>query len=180
MILQDHNAKMISAFTYSIKDEIMDSIVYETCKECGHNFPNECKSCPECSIIEVPEIEKLIGKRKWGDFRKGNFDVEYRDHLWLTPLMIASYGDMEGVQLLLGWGADLYDVDVWGWNAVMHAISNGYYDIARELLFRGADPSCKSRTGQSYLDVVYHRDDEKVMQRVQEMVESFKDGKNEI
>lgn len=150
----------------------MYPIVYETCEECGHDFPNECKSCPECSDIKIPEIEKLIAERKWSVFRKGDFDLEYRDHLQLTPLMIAAYGDMQGVQLLLGWGADINAVDVYGWDVFMHALSHGAYDIAREFLLNGADPKHKSRTGKGYLDVVYHKEDEKVVQEVKEMVDS--------
>jgi hypothetical protein len=150
----------------------MKPIVYETCENCGHDYPNECTLCPECSDIETPEIEKLIASGKWGDFRMGDFDVEYRDHLHLTPLMMAAYGDIQGVQLLLGWGAKVNAVDVYGWNACMHALSNGCYDIALELLASGADPFHKCRTGKGYLDVVYH---EEKIQEVGEMIKHFQE-----
>ncbi len=147
-------------------------IVYETCEKCGLNFPIDCKLCPECFCRDDTDVEIFVTGRKWGKFRKNHLDLNYRDDFWLTPLMMASYGDLGGVRILLRWGANVNATDVYGWNACMHALSNGYYDIARELLLQGADPNCKSRTGQSYLDVVYHKEDEKVMQEVKEMLES--------
>ena len=76
------------------------------------------------------------------------------------PIVLASfYGKLEAVRILLDHGADMNAVDTTqettrGGTALSNACAEGYVEIARLLLERGADPTIPDKDGRVALDLV--------------------------
>ena len=75
------------------------------------------------------------------------------------PIVLASfYGKLEAVQILLDHGADMNAVDTTqetsGGTALSNACAEGYVEIARLLLDRGADPTIPDKDGRVAIDLV--------------------------
>lgn len=85
-------------------------------------------------------------------------DVNTRDHLGLTPLLVACGKTTQGyrtiAEKLVAKKASLNVRDVFGHTPLMLAISGGMLDIARLLIERGADVDAVSRKGESAISLL--------------------------
>ncbi|WP_295459108.1 ankyrin repeat domain-containing protein [uncultured Thiodictyon sp.] len=85
-------------------------------------------------------------------------DVNVRDNLGLTPLLIACGKPIAGYQIiaekLIAKGANVNARDGLGNTPLLLALTGGMLDIARLLILNGANVSARSRTGESPLSVV--------------------------
>ncbi|MCK6410813.1 MAG: ankyrin repeat domain-containing protein [Azonexus sp.] len=85
-------------------------------------------------------------------------DVNARDNLGLTPLLVACGKTTPGYRViaerLIARKAQLNVRDVFGFTPLMLAISGGMFDIARLLIERGADLGAISRKGETALNLL--------------------------
>lgn len=85
-------------------------------------------------------------------------DVNIRDNLGLTPLLVACGKTTPGyraiAERLIAKKAQINVRDLFGHTPLMLAISGGMFDIARLLVERGADLQAVSRRGESALSLL--------------------------
>jgi len=65
--------------------------------------------------------------------------MEARARQGETPLQMASYGNVEVIQLLIQQGADKEARDDNGWTLLHHAVNGEKLDVVRYLVQQGAD-----------------------------------------
>jgi hypothetical protein len=86
-------------------------------------------------------------------------DVNARDHLGLTPLLVACGKTTHGYQViaekLIAKRAELDVHDIFGYTPLMLAVSGGMFDIARLLIQSGASAEVISRKGETALQMLY-------------------------
>lgn len=83
---------------------------------------------------------------------KASFNVRTHDSLGVTPLMIfAAQGHLAGVNLLIGYHADVNFTDKTGMTPLMQAAINGHESTTKSLLAAGADPTLLNQYGDSAL-----------------------------
>uniref|UniRef100_A0A3B5PWY4 Protein phosphatase 1, regulatory subunit 27b n=2 Tax=Xiphophorus TaxID=8082 RepID=A0A3B5PWY4_XIPMA len=63
-------------------------------------------------------------------------------------------GNLECVQLLVHYGADIHQRDEEGWTPLHMACSDGFPHIARYLLSLGADPELENECGEKPADLI--------------------------
>ena len=63
-----------------------------------------------------------------------------------------AYGHLECAKALLGAGADINKLNNNGWTPLMLAANNGYIEVVRELLKRGAKKDLKNKGGKTAYD----------------------------
>jgi len=82
-------------------------------------------------------------------------DVNSYDDEGMTPLSLAAssgYADADlSVEVLIGSGAYVDSVDIYGWTSLMHAARSGNWLTFELLLDYGADPYAQDGNGQSVL-----------------------------
>lgn len=85
-------------------------------------------------------------------------DVNVRDNLGLTPLLLAcgkpTAGYLAIAERLIAKGANVNARDGLGNTPLLLALTGGMLDIARLLILNGADVSTRSRSGESPLSLV--------------------------
>ena len=81
-------------------------------------------------------------------------NLKPRAGLYQAPIFDAMYYGMNRVDLLLAHGADINILDRFGCTPLMSACSVADYDIAYELLLRGADYSIRDENGYNISDYI--------------------------
>lgn len=97
-------------------------------------------------------------------------DPNARNSYGRTPLMYASsYGRDAIVEKLLAAGADLNiaPTDQTGWTAIVAAAAGGHASTVELLLRHGADPTIKTKNGQTALDLARTQGHVRVVQVLQ-------------
>jgi ankyrin repeat protein len=81
-------------------------------------------------------------------FLKAGVDVELKNQVGWTPLMVSAFmGSEEGATLLLNAGANVHARDDLGYGPVHWAALQGYPNVVAMLLQKGADANVKSNKG---------------------------------
>ncbi|XP_036268284.1 protein phosphatase 1 regulatory subunit 27 [Pipistrellus kuhlii] len=110
-------------------------------------FPNDVLFLDHIRQGDLEQVGRFIRARKVA------LDTLYPSGLAALHAAVLS-GNLECVKLLVRYGADIHQRDETGWTPLHIACSDGYPDIARFLLSRGADRKAANDDGDLPADLI--------------------------
>ncbi|XP_006108017.1 protein phosphatase 1 regulatory subunit 27 [Myotis yumanensis] len=110
-------------------------------------FPNDVLFLDHVRQGDLEQVGRFIRARKVA------LDTLYPSGLAALHEAVLS-GNLECVKLLVKYGADIHQRDETGWTPLHIACSDGYPDIARYLLSRGADRGAANDDGDLPADLI--------------------------
>ncbi|XP_076001822.1 protein phosphatase 1 regulatory subunit 27b [Genypterus blacodes] len=111
------------------------------------HFPNDVVF-QDC--VRQGELDRIGGFMRT---RRVSLETIYHSGMAAIHEAVLS-GNLDCVQLLLKFGADIHQRDEEGWTPLHMSCSDGFPHIARYLLSQGADPTLENECGEKPADLI--------------------------